>query len=377
MDTLNDEFYMKLAVQMAASAQGQTGVNPVVGCVLVKDGRVVGMGAHLQMGTAHAEVHALDMAGALAEGATAYVTLEPCSHHGRTPPCAERLIADRVKRVVIATTDPNPLVAGRGVELLRAHGVQVDVGVMEAEARELNEAFNKYIVTRMPFVTLKTASTLDGKIATRTGQSKWISGEASREAVHTLRHRHQAIMVGATTVALDDPQLTTRLPVPGLHPIRVVVDSTLRIPLDARVVTDGLAPTIVLTTERAAPAKAAALAARGVTVLRCGDAPRVDLALAMRALSEREIGSVLLEGGGQLNGAMLSARLVDKIVMFIAPKIVGGASAPGSFSFEGYDSMDEAVVLDRVAMKPYGEDLCLSGYPRYAERASVTSKEVE
>ncbi|MFD2611959.1 bifunctional diaminohydroxyphosphoribosylaminopyrimidine deaminase/5-amino-6-(5-phosphoribosylamino)uracil reductase RibD [Paenibacillus gansuensis] len=363
MQTMNDEFYMRLALQMAASAQGQTGVNPVVGCVVVNDGRVVGMGAHLQMGTAHAEVHALNMAGQQAKGATAYVTLEPCSHHGRTPPCSDRLIAEGVKRVVVAASDPNPLVAGRGFDRLRSHGIEVTAGVLGDEARELNEVFNKYIVTRLPYVTLKTASTLDGKIATRTGQSKWISGEASREAVHTLRHRHQAIMVGVDTIAADDPQLTTRLPVPGLHPIRVVVDSALRIPMDAKVVTDKTAPTIVLTTEQADPARAAALEAAGVTVLRCGTGPKVDLPLAMKQLGEKEIGSVLLEGGGRLNGAMLSAGLVDKIVLFIAPKIVGGAAAPGSFSFEGFDTMDEAVLLDRVKMERYGDDMCITGYP--------------
>ncbi|WP_411829901.1 bifunctional diaminohydroxyphosphoribosylaminopyrimidine deaminase/5-amino-6-(5-phosphoribosylamino)uracil reductase RibD, partial [Paenibacillus ehimensis] len=232
---------MNLALQLAASAAGQTGINPVVGCVIVKDGRIVGMGAHLKRGEAHAEIHALNMAGNEAAGATAYVTLEPCSHFGKTPPCSDRLIREGVKRVVVAATDPNPLVAGSGIARLRASGIEVTEGVLEREANALNETFNTFIVTRRPFVTVKSASTLDGKIAARTGDSKWITGEASRAYVHTLRHRHQAIMVGIGTVLADDPSLTTRLPVPGLHPIRVVVDSTLRLPHEAKLVRDGAA----------------------------------------------------------------------------------------------------------------------------------------
>ncbi|MCZ8512881.1 bifunctional diaminohydroxyphosphoribosylaminopyrimidine deaminase/5-amino-6-(5-phosphoribosylamino)uracil reductase RibD [Paenibacillus filicis] len=367
MELINDEYYMRLALQLASSASGQTGINPAVGCVIVKDGRIVGMGAHLKRGEAHAEVHALNMAGAEAEGATAYVTLEPCSHHGRTPPCSDRLIRERVKRVVVAATDPNPLVAGSGLERLRAHGLEVTQGVLEGEANLLNEAFNKFIVTRRPFVTVKTASTLDGKIAAKTGDSKWITNDASRSFVHTLRHRHLAILTGIGTVLADDPALTTRLSVPGLNPMRVVVDSALRIPPDAQLVRDGAAPTVVLTTDRAPEARRRELEARGVTVIDCGPGPAVDLYAAMAKLGELEIGSLLVEGGGKLNGALLAARLVDKLVLFLAPKIIGGgALAPGSMDFAGFERMGEAIRLERMSVQSFGEDLCITGYPQYA-----------
>ncbi|WP_211326506.1 bifunctional diaminohydroxyphosphoribosylaminopyrimidine deaminase/5-amino-6-(5-phosphoribosylamino)uracil reductase RibD [Paenibacillus flagellatus] len=369
MEWLNDEYYMRLALQMAEKATGQTGINPVVGCVVVKDGRIVGIGTHLQRGGPHAEVHALQMAGDEAAGATAYVTLEPCSHFGRTPPCADRLVAEKVGRVVVACTDPNPQVAGKGIEKLRSHGIRVDVGVLEAEARAQNEMFNKYIVTRLPFVTLKSATTLDGKIASKTGDSKWISGEASRASVHMLRHRHQAIMVGVDTVIADDPLLTARMDAPALQPVRLVVDSRLRIPLDARVVKDReSAKTIVLTTNQASIEQIMRLNALGVEVIKCGDGPRVDLRKAMAIVGEREIGSILLEGGGTLNGAMLEAGLVDKIVLFLAPKIVGGTDAPGAFAMAGFERMADAIALDRVTVERIGDDCCITGYPRTERR---------
>ncbi|MFD0867723.1 MULTISPECIES: bifunctional diaminohydroxyphosphoribosylaminopyrimidine deaminase/5-amino-6-(5-phosphoribosylamino)uracil reductase RibD [Paenibacillus] len=362
MNVLNDEYYMRLALELARGTQGQTAINPVVGCVVVKEGRIVGIGAHLRMGTAHAEVHALTMAGEQAEGGVAYVTLEPCNHYGRTPPCTERLIESKVARVVVACTDPNPKVAGLGLERLRSHGIEVEVGVLEVEARELNEAFNKFIVTGRPFVTLKTASTLDGKIASRTGDSKWITNARSREFVHTLRHRHQAIMVGVETVIADDSQLTTRLSVPALNPVRIVIDSRLRVPANARVL-DGEAETIIVTTSAAPEEKRKELRGRGIVLLEAGPGPRVDLELAMRMLGEREIGSILLEGGGRLNGAMLEQGLIDKCYLFYAPKIIGGPEAPGNFSFPGFDRMSEAVTIDRLKVERFDEDICIVGYP--------------
>ncbi|MFC4599132.1 bifunctional diaminohydroxyphosphoribosylaminopyrimidine deaminase/5-amino-6-(5-phosphoribosylamino)uracil reductase RibD [Cohnella hongkongensis] len=362
MEILNDEYYMRLALNMAGGASGQTGVNPVVGCVLVKDGRIVGMGAHLKRGEGHAEVHALDMAGERARGATAYVTLEPCSHYGQTPPCCERLIREGVSRVVVAAVDPNPLVAGRGIARLREAGVEVSTGLLEPEAVRLNEAFNKYIRTGLPFVTLKTALSLDGRIATRTGHSRWITGSEAREAVHTLRHRHSGIMVGLQTVLADDPELTTRLSVPALHPARIVVDSRLSLPETARVLNDA-APTIVLTTLRADESKAERLRRLGAEVLRCGDGERVDLPAAMRALGQKGIGSVLLEGGGVLNGAMLEADLVDKMMLFYAPIIVGGEGAPAAFSHAGPSEMSAALRLTCVSTQSYGDDWCVTGYP--------------
>ncbi|TYA13257.1 bifunctional diaminohydroxyphosphoribosylaminopyrimidine deaminase/5-amino-6-(5-phosphoribosylamino)uracil reductase RibD [Paenibacillus faecis] len=368
MQTIGDEYYMELALQMAERAQGQTGINPVVGAVVVKDGAVVGLGAHLKRGTPHAEVHALRMAGPLAEGSTVYVTLEPCSHYGMTPPCAERLIEDKVARVVVATEDPNPQVAGRGIGLLRQNGIEVTTGVLRDRAVALNRKFIKYITTGLPYVTIKTASTLDGKIATKTGDSKWISNEASREIVHTMRHRHQGIMVGSGTVLADDPQLTTRLAVPGLDPVRIIVDSTLRVPVASRVLSDGAAPTLVLTTEMADRAKMAVLAERGIEVIPCGAGPHVDLQLALQRLGEREISSVLVEGGGRLNGSLLEKRLVDEIVLFFAPKLIGGGEAPGSFIFSGYEKMSEAVTLTSVEVETIGDNVCIQGRPVWPEK---------
>lgn len=363
MDIINDEYFMSLALDLAQRAQGQTGINPVVGCVVVQDGALVGVGTHLARGTPHAEVHALNMAGSKAKGSTVYVTLEPCSHFGRTPPCSDRLIAEGVKRVVIAFEDPNPLVAGTGIEKLRAAGIQVETGVLRDRALKLNEQFIKYITTGLPFVTLKSASTLDGKIASRSGDSKWISNAASRELVHTLRHRHQGIMVGVSTVIADDPQLTTRLSVDGLHPTRIVVDSMLRIPNDSRLVTDGAAPTFVLTTEKADAQKLKALESSGVTVIPCGQGPRVDLKAGLARLGQMEISSILLEGGGTLNGAMLQQQLVDRIILFMAPKIIGGYDAPASFSFAGYERMSEAVELQQLEVEQIGDNVCITGIP--------------
>ncbi|MBO9606395.1 MAG: bifunctional diaminohydroxyphosphoribosylaminopyrimidine deaminase/5-amino-6-(5-phosphoribosylamino)uracil reductase RibD [Paenibacillaceae bacterium] len=368
METMNAETYMRLALQLAAGALGQTGVNPVVGCVIVKDGRVVGLGAHLQRGSAHAEVHALQMAGADAAGATAYVTLEPCSHHGRTPPCCDRLIADKVAKVVVACVDPNPQVAGTGIARLQAAGIETEVGLLGDEARRLNEMFAKYIVTRTPFVTLKTASTLDGRIATNTFDSKWVTGEEARAFVHTLRHRHQAIMVGVGTLLADNPSLTTRLPVPALHPVRIVVDSLLRTPPEALAIAGG-GRTIVATTAGAPQQRREALLAAGAELLEAGDGPRVDLALMLRQLGEREIGSVLLEGGGTLNGAMLEGRLIDKCHLLFAPKLIGG-NGPGNFDFPGFARMSDAIELAEVTVETIGRDICVTGYPVYERSGS-------
>ncbi|KWX76735.1 bifunctional diaminohydroxyphosphoribosylaminopyrimidine deaminase/5-amino-6-(5-phosphoribosylamino)uracil reductase RibD [Paenibacillus jilunlii] len=364
MDTMNDEFYMSLALDMAERAQGQTGINPVVGCVVVKDGAMIGLGTHLQRGTGHAEVHALNMAAGKAQGSTAYVTLEPCSHYGKTPPCSQRLIDEGVARVVVACEDPNPQVAGRGIAMLREQGIEVEVGLLRSRALRLNEKFIKYILTKQPFVTLKSASTLDGKLATRTGDSKWISNGQAREIVHTLRHRHQGIMVGVNTVIADNPSLTTRMEVPGLNPVRIVIDSTLRIPFDSAVVRDGQAPTIVVTTESSDPVKRAALLDAGVQIVVSGAGPRVDLKAAMTSLGGLEIGSILLEGGGTLNGAMLENGLVDRVVLFFAPKIVGGGSAaPGTFEFPGVELMQSAITLEGLEVEVLGDNVCISGTP--------------
>jgi diaminohydroxyphosphoribosylaminopyrimidine deaminase/5-amino-6-(5-phosphoribosylamino)uracil reductase len=364
LDLIQDEFYMRLALQLAHGTTGQTGVNPVVGCVIVKDGAIVGMGAHLKMGTGHAEVHALEMAGSQAAGSTAYVTLEPCSHHGRTPPCCDRLIAEKVKRVVVAATDPNPRVAGSGIARLRENGVEVQLGVLAQESMDLNEKFNKFITTRLPFVTLKTASTLDGKIASKSGDSQWITNHESRAYVHTLRHQHQAIMVGVETVLADDPSLTTRLSVSALNPIRIIVDSRLRTPGTARALQQ-TGRTIILTTEQASEERIILLEEAGAEIIRAGVGPRVDLQEAMKQLAEKEVGSILLEGGGKLNGAMLENRLIDKCYLFYAGLIIGGDQAPANFSFGGFAKMSEAIRLDRLKLEQFSSDWCVIGYPQY------------
>ncbi|MCJ8011137.1 bifunctional diaminohydroxyphosphoribosylaminopyrimidine deaminase/5-amino-6-(5-phosphoribosylamino)uracil reductase RibD [Paenibacillus sp. KQZ6P-2] len=361
---INDEFYMSLALDMAGRAQGQTGINPVVGCVIVKGGAVVGLGTHLKRGSSHAEVHAVRMAGDQAEGSTVYVTMEPCSHYGKTPPCCELLIEAKVKRVVVACEDPNPVVAGTGIERLRQSGIEVKVGVLRERATLQNEKFAKYITTGMPFVTIKTASTLDGKIATDTGDSKWISNEQARLQVHSMRHRHQAIMVGVGTILADDPVLTTRHEgVEGQQPIRIVVDSRLRISPEARIFKEGASQVILLTTSEVDPSRIELLKEAGATVLPCGDGPQVDLKVALQELGRMEIGSVLVEGGGTLNGALLKERLVDRITLYLAPKIVGGAGAPDSFNFEGIHRMADAVRLDSLEMERVGDNVFISGIP--------------
>ncbi|GAA0135601.1 bifunctional diaminohydroxyphosphoribosylaminopyrimidine deaminase/5-amino-6-(5-phosphoribosylamino)uracil reductase RibD [Paenibacillus sp. YSY-4.3] len=363
MEIINDEYYMRLAIDMASRSQGQTGINPVVGAVIVKNGEVVGLGSHLKRGTPHAEVHALNMAGESAEGSTVYVTLEPCSHYGATPPCSEGLIKAGVSRVVVACEDPNPQVAGRGIELLRRNGIEVKVGVLRDEAVKLNRKFIKFITTGLPYVTIKTASTLDGKIASKSGDSKWISNEESRERVHTMRHRHDGIMVGVDTVIADDPSLTTRLSVPGISPARIIVDSTLRIQGGAKVLVDSAAQTIVLTTEQAPEDRRSALTEQGIQVIVCGEGPQVDLRSGLQKLGELGISSLLVEGGGRLNGSLLRGRLVDEVALFLAPKIIGGLNAPGTFVFDGFELMKDAVTLSELSVEQIGDNVCITGYP--------------
>jgi diaminohydroxyphosphoribosylaminopyrimidine deaminase/5-amino-6-(5-phosphoribosylamino)uracil reductase len=366
MQPMNDKSYMQLAIQMAAIAQGQTSINPVVGCVLVRDGEVVGMGAHLRRGEAHAEVQALRMAGNRANGSTAYVTLEPCCHYGKTPPCADQLIAAGVKRVVVAATDPHHHVAGKGIEVLRASDIEVEVGLCADEAEKLNVAFRHYIQTRTPYVTYKAATTLDGKTATASGESKWITGEAARELVHTMRHQNEAIMVGIGTVLADNPSLTTRLSVPARNPIRIIVDSQLRIPFDAKVVTDGEAQTWVVTTEHASKEKEWALMEHDVRVIRCGEGEQVDLALMMKRLGELEVPSILLEGGGRLAGAMLEQGLIHALAWFVAPKLIGGGQAPVGLNWPGVTAMSEAHMLSDMQSVSVGDDILITA--RLTER---------
>lgn len=364
-DPAVDVQYMQQALELAREGLGFVSPNPLVGCVLVQDGAVVGRGYHQHFGGPHAEVYALQDAGAQARGAVLYVNLEPCSHTGKTPPCVDAVIQAGVSRVVVALRDPNPLVAGAGLARLAAAGIAVTVGVCAAAAHKLNEAFVKYITTRRPFVTLKSAITLDGKIATRTGASQWITGELARQEGHRLRHAADAILVGIGTVLQDDPQLTTRLPdQQGVNPLRVIVDSTLRVPLQAQV-TDVASDrrTLIVTTARAPMAHSEALRTRGVEVvcLPAYDDGRVDLEALCRYLGERGVASVLVEGGATLSATLLRRRLIDKVLLFVAPKIIGGdgISVVGPC---GVETMEQVIQLRDVVSQRLGNDVLLEAY---------------
>ncbi|MFZ5596234.1 MAG: bifunctional diaminohydroxyphosphoribosylaminopyrimidine deaminase/5-amino-6-(5-phosphoribosylamino)uracil reductase RibD [Bacillota bacterium] len=355
---------MKMALDLASLARGHTSPNPMVGAVLVKDGEVVGKGFHARAGAPHAEVMAIRDAGSLARDATLYVTLEPCCHHGRTGPCTEAVISAGIKRVVAAMTDPNPLVAGKGLNRLREAGLEVGAGVLEEDARRLNEVFIKYITERQPFVVLKAAVSLDGKIATRTGDSQWITGPESRERGHRLRNIYDAIMVGVNTVLADDPSLTTRLPEGGRDAVRVVLDSMARTPPDARVIRGpSEAGVIIYTTDGAPPDRVKSLQEAGAVVVSLPSrGTRVEIAEVFSDLARRELTSVLIEGGGQVHASAIASGAVDKVVWFIAPKLIGGERAPGALGGDGPEKLSGAAVLDRVSVSRAGDDIVVEGY---------------
>ncbi len=357
-----DDLYMSLAINNAKAMKGQTEPNPLVGAVIVTEGRVVGIGAHLKAGEPHAEIHALRMAGDAAHGGTIYVTLEPCSHHGRTGPCAEAIVAAGLKKVVIATLDPNPLVSGNGVKILENAGIEVVVGVREEESRQMNEVFNTFIVEKRPFITLKAASTLDGKIASRSLDSKWITSEEARLDVHQLRSENQAILVGVGTVAEDDPELTARIP-NGRNPLRIVLDSSLRISLESKIIADGLAETWIFTAQQVDAKKKAVLEQLGVSVFETSGVKQVDVQDVVRILGEKSISSLFIEGGGTINAAFLEAGLVDKTIFYFAPKLIGGKHAPTFIEGTGYDLMKDAVELERGEFIKIGKDFKFTGYP--------------
>jgi len=364
---------MRMALSLARRGVGKTAPNPAVGCVIVRDGAVVGRGWHKKAGTPHAEVHALNEAGKSAAGADVYVTLEPCAHFGKTPPCAKALIEARVARVFVAMVDPNPLVAGAGIEMLRRAGIEVETGLLEQPSRELNRPFIKWIQTKLPYVILKSALTLDGKSATANGDSRWVTGDQARREVHRLRGRMDAIMVGVGTVLKDDPLLTCRLP-GGKNPLRVVVDSTLRIPLHAALLgVESDAGTLVATCSASAE-RIAALAARGAEVLHCKDGGEgVDLADLFARLGERGVQSVLLEGGSHLAGAALRAGLVDRCMIFLAPKLIGGAGI-GLFAGEGVALMGDAIRLEGMTVRRVGADLLIEGEPGNVQGSTLKAK---
>jgi diaminohydroxyphosphoribosylaminopyrimidine deaminase / 5-amino-6-(5-phosphoribosylamino)uracil reductase len=359
-----DEKWMRRAIRLAEKGRGRTSPNPMVGAVLVKDRRVVGEGYHAKAGEPHAEIIALREAGEGARGASLYLNLEPCTHYGRTPPCAPAVIEAGVQRVVIGMKDPNPLVKGGGVENLKKAGLNVEVGILEKECRRLNEAFCKYILNKEPFVILKAAATIDGKIATREGDSKWISGEASRRLVHRLRDQVDGILIGIGTVLKDDPQLTARIR-GGKDPYRIVLDSRLRIPEDARVFGTSPSKTIVITTELASKEKRERLEKRGVKLLVIdSNEERVDLKTCLSRLGEMEIVSLMVEGGSQISGSFLDEGLIDKLLLFFSPKIIGDKQAPGVFDGRGAATLKEATLLSELRTRRTGDDILVEGYIR-------------
>src|SRR5690606_36914974 len=360
------EFYMYLALQNAKAMKGQTDPNPLVGSVIVNDNRIVGVGTHLKAGEPHAEIHALRMAGDKAKGGTIYVTLEPCSHHGRTGPCAEAIVQAGIKKVVIATLDPNPIVAGNGVKILEDAGIEVITGVREQSSIEMNEVFNKFIVEKKPFITMKAGVTLDGKVATHTFSSKWITSEDARLDVHHLRNEHMAILVGINTVLKDNPSLTTRIP-NGRNPLRVIMDSSLKIPLDANVVTDQHAKTWVFTSQNYDEDKKQALEDLGVRVFVTASTNTVNPNEVVDILGEHLVSSVFIEGGGNIHASFLENKLVDKVVLYFAPKLVGGKNAPTFLEGEGISDMADAIELSNTDIVKIGKDYKFTGYPIYKD----------
>lgn len=359
---MTDQEYMQLALQIASAVEGRTWPNPMVGAVVVNEGRIVGMGAHLKAGDPHAEVHALKMAGDMAKGGTLYVTLEPCSHFGRTPPCADRVIEAGISQVVIAMLDPNPLVAGSGVKRIRQAGINVKVGLLETEARKMNEVWLTNMLQHRPFVWMKAAMTLDGKIAASGGDSKWITGEEARHSVHKIRNQANAILIGIGSVLADNPHLTTRLPEGGRNPLRVILDSQLRIPETVHVLSTE-APTLIFCGEQADSEKIGRLRAKGADVVQFTlDDGRIPLKRLLAELQERGVALLMVEGGGEVHGSFLQAGLVDKITIYVAPKLIGG-TGPTPVMGSGFLKMDDAVELSNLIVEQIGNDLSITGYP--------------
>ncbi len=349
---------------LALAKRGKTSPNPMVGAIIVKDGKIVGEGYHRRAGEAHAEVVALRQAGEQARGAAIYVTLEPCCHYGKTPPCTQAIIESGVTKVVAAIVDPNPKVAGRGIALLKSAGIETQVGLLEDKALKLNEVFIKYVKTGMPYVTLKLAMSLDGKTATRTGESKWISCEASRQVVHRLRKRCDAIVIGIGTALADNPSLTARIGKTTAYPTRVVVDSKARTPTDSNLFRQPKGETVVAVTSEAPRENLRNLENVGACVITVDDAcGKVNLKSLFEQLAELGLTNLLMEGGGQLAASALSAGVVDKILVFIAPLIVGGEEARTAVEGLGIASMADALRIDGIRVRNVGCDILIEGYP--------------
>ncbi|ASN06933.1 bifunctional diaminohydroxyphosphoribosylaminopyrimidine deaminase/5-amino-6-(5-phosphoribosylamino)uracil reductase RibD [Virgibacillus necropolis] len=361
---MNDEGYMDVALDLAKSVQGQTSPNPPVGAVIVKDGSIVGIGAHLQAGSAHAEVHALEMAGDKAYNASIYVTLEPCSHYGKTPPCADAIIKSGIKRVIIATVDRNPKVAGKGIEKLQKANITVDTGVGNEKAEELYGPFFHYAASQTPYVTLKSATSLDGKTATITGESKWITGEKARLDVHHYRHENDAILVGVNTVIADDPKLTTRLPNGGRNPLRIILDTHLRTPQEAKMVTDGEAETWIFVANGVSQDKINFFTTNTDARVIQLETETIEIDPVLRYLGREGIMTLYVEGGSGVNGSFLNAKVVQQVITYMAPKLIGGEDAPTSFAGSGIESLKEALQLSIKSVEMLGDDIKIISVPK-------------
>jgi len=357
---------MKRALSLARRGGGYVNPNPQVGAVIVRDGEIVGEGYHEKFGGPHAEVRALEDAGKLAGGATMYVTLEPCVHYGKTPPCTDAIIESGIDRVFVAMKDPNPKVSGEGVNKLNQAGIEVTLGLLEEEAARVNEIYLHYVETERPFVLLKLAMTMDGKIATRMGNSRWISSDTSREFVHELRARYSGVLVGVNTVISDDPRLTVRK-ADGPDGARFVLDSRGRTPPDSRLLNlDSSAPTVLVTGEGHSTGKVEPLKAAGAKVWAIPPSEdRIDLSALLEKMGARGYDSLLVEGGSEVAWSFLSQGLVDKVRFFYSPRIVGGREAVSAVSGKGFEKVSEAISLAETSMVRFGEDFSIVGYPAY------------
>ncbi|MGQ9705669.1 MAG: bifunctional diaminohydroxyphosphoribosylaminopyrimidine deaminase/5-amino-6-(5-phosphoribosylamino)uracil reductase RibD [bacterium] len=358
-----DLFYMGIAISLAKKGLGRTRPNPPVGSVIVKNGRIVGEGYHKKSGNMHAEASAISSADSALDGATLYTTLEPCSHHGRTPPCSEAIIKSGIKKVVVGTIDPNPSENGAGLEKLMKAGIDVQVGVMENECKNLIEMYSKYITTGIPFIALKWAMSVDGKIATKTGDSRWISGDSAIEFVHHLRNIYDAVAVGIGTVFTDNPSLTCRID-GGRNPIRIIFDSHARTPVSSDIVkTAKDVRTILIHTDSASCNKLKQLNNYGVkTILAEKEDKRIDIIDLLRNIGSLEITSLLVEGGGNLIGSFIEKEQFDKVYIVISPKIIGGKGALTPVENQGVKKVKDAIRLDRISYLFKGDDIILVGY---------------
>ena len=363
---LKEDYFMGEALKLAKKGAGRVSPNPMVGAVVVKNGKIIGKGCHRFIGGAHAEINAIESAGKAVKGADMYVTLEPCSHFGKTPPCVDALINSGIRKVFIGMVDPNPVVSGKGVRKLIKAGIAVKTGIIDLKCRRLNESFVKYITKKEPFVILKSAVSLDGKIASHTGDSKWITCDKSRRLVHRMRFESDAVMAGVGTVIADDPLLNVRMVKKAKkEPFRVIIDSGLKIPLESNVLKPGAAEKTIVAVlkEKAVSKKADKIKEAGAQIIPVlGKNKRIDLKKLLRILAKKGIASILLEGGSEVNAAALEAEIVDKVMLFYSPKLIGGKRAFGMIGGQGKSFVSEAIKVDDLNIKRMGTDFIVEGY---------------